>query len=215
MGGITSVTQQFEIKEPNGLGAYTIRRKIQDTLQGQIILLAPKSSNTNIQPIIIKKTSKKLVELGESRQKYKVSENYLEELRILQHLSSLNDTDSAICKIYNNFVWDDKNNYYYAMEYCDGGDLFDYTLRTFNSKIISIQRINKIKQHFQQLVRCVYYLHCNGIAHRDLSLENTLLSDKNGEFIKIIDFGVAYDKSKHNNSWITSDRVGKLNYMAP
>eukprot|EP01083_Nonionella_stella_P088622 247096_1 len=214
MGENVSTTQ---VHEPVALRCYTKRRKIQDTLQGHIYLLTNEEDNgTYLPPIIIKKTSKELVKKGISRQNCTIAENYHEELRILSHLSSLQDVENyGICRIIKNYVWNDDENYYYGMQYCDGGDLFEYLRKTMPTERCIITRMNRAKMHFKQLVRAVYYLHSHGIAHRDISLENTMLYDKHGTILKLIDFGVAYDIRKHNYCWISHERVGKLNYMAP
>ena len=77
--------------------------------------------------------------------------------------------------------------------------------------------ITKIQNIFRQICRTVSWLHSKGIAHLDLSLENTLLFDENGELIKLIDFGVSHDINNINNngSWINNKRIGKTAYMAP
>ncbi|KAI9297715.1 kinase-like protein [Neoconidiobolus thromboides FSU 785] len=49
--------------------------------------------------------------------------------------------------------------------------------------------IGQLNHHYRQLVSVVNYLHENGVAHRDLKLENICL-DLNGG-IKVIDFGNA------------------------
>jgi serine/threonine protein kinase len=70
---------------------------------------------------------------------------------------------------------------------------------------------------FKQIFQGVRFLHTNGIAHRDLSLENVLLSHNNngggaGAFgtPKICDFGLSTDSDQ-----TCRERVGKNYYMAP
>ncbi|PVU98121.1 hypothetical protein BB561_000109 [Smittium simulii] len=70
-----------------------------------------------------------------------------------------------------------------VLEYASGGELFDHIL---------VHRYLKEKEAcrlFAQLISAVFYLHQNGIVHRDLKLENLLLDwNKN---VKITDFGFA------------------------
>uniref|UniRef100_A0A0K0EQY8 non-specific serine/threonine protein kinase n=1 Tax=Strongyloides stercoralis TaxID=6248 RepID=A0A0K0EQY8_STRER len=70
-----------------------------------------------------------------------------------------------------------------VMEYCSGGELFDYLgkVKRFSD--------NEARKKFRQIVSAIQYLHHNGIVHRDLKAENILLDDKGN--IKIADFGFA------------------------
>ena len=68
----------------------------------------------------------------------------------------------------------------HVMEYCQYGELFSLLERKY------LQPEDKFC-FFKQLVRGVAYLHDHGIAHRDIKLENLLLTDKG--HVKITDFG--------------------------
>lgn len=68
-----------------------------------------------------------------------------------------------------------------VLEYCSGGELFDYIL---HHKYLKEQVAKKL---FAQLVSGVDYMHAKGLVHRDLKLENLLL-DKHKNVI-ISDFG--------------------------
>lgn len=70
----------------------------------------------------------------------------------------------------------------HVMEYCSYGELFSLVQKGYLTS-----RDNLC--FFKQTVRGVAYLHENGIAHRDIKLENLLLSDDG--FVKITDFGVS------------------------
>jgi len=63
----------------------------------------------------------------------------------------------------------------------------------------------------KQIFTGVRFLHDLGVAHRDLSLENLLLHNENGDMrVKIIDFGMAtLDKS------VSAEIRGKQSYQAP
>lgn len=70
----------------------------------------------------------------------------------------------------------------HVMEYCSHGELFALVQRNY------LQREDNMCL-FKQLLQGVCYLHDNGIAHRDIKLENLLLSDEG--HLKITDFGVS------------------------
>lgn len=74
----------------------------------------------------------------------------------------------------------------HVMEYCSYGELFSLVQK--NRKRDYPQSKDSMC-FFKQVVRGVAYLHDNGIAHRDIKLENLLLSDEG--YIKITDFGVS------------------------
>ena len=129
----------------------------------------------------------------------------MDEIEILK---SLNHPD--IVKIIEFYGTEDA--YYIVNEYCPGGELFDKVENGLSETQISVI--------FKQILSGLSYLHSNNIVHRDLKLENILISDieyvemtKEEYFdIKIIDFGNAriFDKTISTNSI-----VGSSYYIAP
>lgn len=93
-----------------------------------------------------------------------------------------------------------------AMEYAAGGELFD--------RIVKAGRFSEdeARYFFQQLTSGVDYCHSEGICHRDLKLENTLLDGRPAPRLKICDFG--YSKSAVFDSQPKST-VGTPAYIAP
>ncbi|KAF4624928.1 hypothetical protein G7Y89_g13239 [Cudoniella acicularis] len=74
----------------------------------------------------------------------------------------------------------------HVMEYCDQGDLFSLVSQKYLSKYD--HQIDRLCL-FKQLVQGLNYLHNNGIAHRDVKLENLLITKDSK--LKITDFGVS------------------------
>lgn len=71
---------------------------------------------------------------------------------------------------------------------------------------------DEARYFFQQLIAGVQYCHENGVAHRDLKLENTLLDDSPAPLLKIADFGY----SKHIDMHTPPDStVGTPAYISP
>jgi len=98
-----------------------------------------------------------------------------------------------------------------VMEYAAGGELFDAIKHDHQNNNLS-EKVAKI--YFYQIAHCVQYLHRNKVCHRDLKLENILLTkfEKIGK-IKVADFGLS-------KTWVPFDEplrsyVGTPVYMAP
>ncbi|KAJ2969819.1 hypothetical protein NQ176_g8475 [Zarea fungicola] len=80
----------------------------------------------------------------------------------------------------------DHGRWNHVMEYCSEGDLFSLVQKGF------LKGEAKLKDRlciFKQLVQGIAYLHAHGIAHRDIKLENLLITKDSK--IKITDFGVS------------------------
>eukprot|EP00040_Diaphanoeca_grandis_P023213 m.125901 g.125901 ORF g.125901 m.125901 type:complete len:531 (+) comp29164_c0_seq3:356-1948(+) len=96
-----------------------------------------------------------------------------------------------------------------VMELCAGGEMFDKLLSHPNSRMTEAQ----VKPLLWQMLSAVNYLHQNGVVHRDLKLENFLLTGKGkSETVKLIDFG--YSSSFVEGKPLT-EFCGTPYYMAP
>ena len=157
-----------------------------------------------------------------------------------KNLSSSLKNEQNILKEINNdyvvnsyYIFQDKKNYYFVMEYLPGGDV--YTI---------LSKINLPKKTIQLIVAetilAVNYLHGIRIIHHDIKPENILISvkghfklsdfglsktlPKNGEFeteeadVKNLRDFVEFKKFQINlgdDEEENKDAVGTLNYMAP
>ena len=96
------------------------------------------------------------------------------------------------------------NHHYMVFECIDGGQMLDY--------IISHGRLREraARKFARQIGSALEYCHRNSIVHRDLKIENILIS-KNGN-IKIIDFGLSnlYAPDRHLSTF-----CGSLYFAAP
>ena len=94
-----------------------------------------------------------------------------------------------------------------AMEFAEGGDLFD--------KIEADVGIapDIAQMYFMQLVAGTSYLHSKGIAHRDLKPENMMLSSDG--ILKIADFGMATMFEYKGKRKTSSTLCGSPPYIAP
>jgi protein-serine/threonine kinase len=80
----------------------------------------------------------------------------------------------------------DHGRWNHVMEYCSEGDLFSLVQKGYLKQ--EARQLDRLCL-FKQLCQGVNYLHSNGIAHRDIKLENLLITS--GSKLKITDFGVS------------------------
>lgn len=97
-----------------------------------------------------------------------------------------------------------QHHYYMVFEYVNGGQMLDY--------IISHGRLRErvARKFARQIGSALDYLHRNNVVHRDLKIENILISETGN--IKIIDFGLSnlYDPISHLSTF-----CGSLYFAAP
>ncbi|KAG0166942.1 serine/threonine-protein kinase KIN2 [Apophysomyces sp. BC1034] len=95
-------------------------------------------------------------------------------------------------------------HYYMFLEYVDGGQLLDYIIS--HGKL----REKQARKFARQILSALDYCHRNSIVHRDLKIENILIT--RDEDIKIIDFGLSnvYSPSRLLNTF-----CGSLYFAAP
>ena len=151
-------------------------------------------------------------------------------LKIEQNILKEINNDYVVNSYY---IFQDKKNYYFVMEYLPGGDVFTLLSKN-NLPKKTIQLI------IAETILAVNYLHSIRIIHHDIKPENILISLK-GHF-KLSDFGLSKSlqeneesesmeehvknlidfvefKNMHNDYWEDDDEnkdaVGTLNYMAP
>ena len=141
----------------------------------------------------------------------KVQDNMIDDMEIKNEINILKSLSHPnIVKIYEFF--DTALHYYIVTEYCKKGELFSYITNEYNERQLSIL--------FYQVFSGLCYLHEKKILHRDLKLENLMVSEiekdiVTGEeyfWIKIIDFGTAkiFEKNKTEKAVI-----GSSYYIAP
>ncbi|EGN97581.1 hypothetical protein SERLA73DRAFT_92742 [Serpula lacrymans var. lacrymans S7.3] len=97
-----------------------------------------------------------------------------------------------------------QHHYYMVFEYVNGGQMLDY--------IISHGRLRErvARKFARQIGSALDYCHRNNVVHRDLKIENILISETGN--IKIIDFGLSnlFDPVAHLSTF-----CGSLYFAAP
>jgi len=97
---------------------------------------------------------------------------------------------------------------YYVMELCKGGELFNYVIDK------GILEEHTVRDLFHQLTTGLLSAHQQGIAHRDLKLENVLLTE-DLKTVKIADFGLAAMSNSVTDNGLMFTKCGSLSYAAP
>ncbi|KAI7898021.1 kinase-like domain-containing protein [Cokeromyces recurvatus] len=115
-------------------------------------------------------------------------------MRLLRHPN--------ICQLKEYISEGDK--YYMFLEYVDGGQLLDYIIK--NGKL----REKLARKFSRQIISAIDYCHRNSIVHRDLKIENILITRT--EQLKIIDFGLSnlYSPTQQLDTF-----CGSLYFAAP
>ena len=163
--------QEKERKKINGTKKMIDEYIIKDTIgKGTFSTVKLGEHITTKQKVAIKILNKEKIKANEDLVRIK------REIKILSMMDHPN-----IIKTYK--ITENSKNYYIIMEYCDGGELFNY--------IVEKEKLeeNEASMFFYQLINALEYIHSLGIAHRDLKPENLLLL--NNKIIKIIDFGLS------------------------
>lgn len=113
----------------------------------------------------------------------------------------------------------DSENVYMVMPLYNGGDILDVKERR---EVLGQSRAfsqAESRHFFKQLVQGVHHLHQQGIAHRDLSIENILYDETTDSYV-VIDLGASISLPRDDSGdfmrKIPKRRIfGKVSYIAP
>ena len=141
----------------------------------------------------------------------KIKENKVDDMEIKNEFNILKKLDHPnIVKIFE--FYDSNSNYYIITEYCKYGELYRHIYYNYSERQLCVL--------FYQVFSGLCYLHEKNIIHRDIKLENIMISDIEKDiitkeeyfWIKIIDFGTAkiFQKNKKEKTVI-----GSTYYIAP
>jgi serine/threonine protein kinase len=120
-----------------------------------------------------------------------------------RNILALGSQNRFMTKLHSAFQ--NKDYLFFVMEYLDGGDLMFHFLAE--------GRFTEDRARFYtaELVLGLQFLHSNGIIHRDLKLENVMLTSEG--HIKLVDLGIAKDNLK--NRARTTTFCGTATYIPP
>ena len=107
-----------------------------------------------------------------------------------------------ICRLYE--MYSMSNHYYMLFEYVSGGQMLDYIVAHGSLKE------SQARKFCRGIGSALSYCHANNIVHRDLKIENIMITN-HGE-IKIIDFGLS---NLYNHEHLLKTYCGSLYFAAP
>jgi serine/threonine protein kinase len=203
----------FDIAEkinPWATGKFGFVQKLQEAVRnhGRVDLMHMPTENGN-RKVVVKKMPNEWVRAGPvefQKTHPSSSERPWHDLGFVRMLHQRGSP--YVCELLGVFV--DEANTYVAMELATEGDLFEWC-NSDPRPGVSHAREAVMKPLVIQIFSAVRWIHALGIAHRDLSLENILLTkEENGLRIKIIDFGMGTLKRK-----CSREIRGKASYQAP
>ena len=169
-------------------GDYIIRRTIGKGTFSKVKLGINSKNN--------KRVAIKILEKSKIKEKEDL-ERTIREMAILKNFNHPN-----VIQTYE--IHETKESYLIIMEYCEGGELFNYIVKNDN---LSEEESSFF---FYQIVNGLEYIHSKGIIHRDLKPENLLLTSNHK--LKIIDFGLS---NFFNGKKLLSTPCGSPCYAAP
>jgi tRNA A-37 threonylcarbamoyl transferase component Bud32 len=191
------VTINALIEETNGIPTmkYKVLSRIGDGSYGTVYLAINLMTKQNV---AMKKINK-------------IKENEVDDMEIKNEIDILKKLDHPnIVKIIE--FYSTPKAYYIITDFASCGELYNQIKHEYTE--------NQLAVLFYQIFSGLYYLHTNNIVHRDLKLENILISEiekdmKTGKkyfWTKIIDFGTAKIFEKNKNEKAV---VGSSYYIAP
>ncbi|KAK9765963.1 Serine/threonine-protein kinase [Basidiobolus ranarum] len=181
------------------VGNYQLTKTLGAGSMGKVKLGVHQTTGEKIAVKIIHKRSSR----DPNRQRSATDNDENKETRVIREasiMSLLNHPHIAKLKEMTTHT----NNYYLFLEYVSGGQLLDY--------IISHGRLREkhARVFARQLCSALDYCHRNSIVHRDLKIENILISSDGA--IKLIDFGLSNVYSTKSQ---LSTFCGSLYFAAP
>lgn len=179
---------------PQLLGKYTIHGKLDQGTFGEIGLAtrtggSPKDSTGLSELVVVKKVDKSKCNMERLKAE-------MEAGTVLQHkgLAHFRET------------FDSEKEAYFVLDYIAGKTLFTM----LEERQFVPMPAEDVKHLFIQMVEAVQYCHRNGFVHRDLKLENVMVTQF--KEVKIIDFGLC---NRFSEGGQLTDCVGSPDYVSP
>ncbi|KZS95338.1 Pkinase-domain-containing protein [Sistotremastrum niveocremeum HHB9708] len=191
-------------RSPNRiLGDYTLSKTLGAGSMGKVKLAHHNGTGEKLAVKILPRASPPPAHLDSAQAEKQAHKDASKEIRTIREASlSMLLHHPYICGMRELIVH--QHHYYMVFEYVNGGQMLDY--------IISHGRLRErvARKFARQIASALDYCHRNSVVHRDLKIENILISHSGN--IKIIDFGLSnlYDPVHHLSTF-----CGSLYFAAP
>lgn len=183
----------------NQLDDYVIQKRLAPALFGDVLLCQyrPTGERVAVKRILKSAAAEKQTLVSKKR----VRENVAFERQLYHSMRALGG-HNHIMGLRDEINFD--GYLYMIFDYCARGELYEIVSSANGGKLSAATT----RKYMAQIAQGVQFMHQNGYAHRDLSLENVLVTED--DMCKVCDFGLAAPANKMNN-----ETVGKMFYMAP
>ncbi|KAH7470674.1 hypothetical protein KRP22_001328 [Phytophthora ramorum] len=181
------------------LDDYVIQRRLAPALFGDVLLCQHKPSGDLVAvKRVLQSAASAQLTLASNK---KVRENVALE-RALYHQLNRVGGHRHLLKLRDEIEFD--GYLYLVSSFCARGELYELVSAAPDGKL----PLPVVTRYMRQIASGVQFLHASGFAHRDLSLENVLVTAD--DQCQVCDFGLAASTAQRNR-----ETVGKLFYMAP
>ena len=179
------------IGQSNVLDFYDFQMTLGQGQFGQVKLAVHKKTGQNAAIKIMGKKDIKSIEM------YQIKKE-IEVMKMSKHPNVVKLID----------IFESADNFYLVLEYMGGGDLFDY-LKARKFRLTE----DRAREIILQLIQAIQFLHSFGVVHRDIKLENVMMSDVTDNAVpKLADFGLAKIVGPSEKA---DEPFGTLGYAAP
>jgi len=188
----TTIVKDHDVEGNKIVNQYTFEKLLGEGTYGKVKLVHKNSQDNKFAAKIIKKDvlkkRREMIRDERGRVKYKDAfENVLMEIAIMKKLNHPN-----IVKLYEVIDSSDSAKLYIIMDFAERGQIIEWDEDNsifYNLSQKDYLEEDELRKIFAQIIQGLYYLHQNGIIHRDIKPQN-ILQSRNGT-IKIADFGVS------------------------
>ncbi|GAB9462548.1 Camk protein kinase [Globisporangium polare] len=184
------------------LEEYVIQKRIAAALFGDVLLCShtPTGDLVAVKRVLLSAAAAQRTLATDK----KVRENVALERALYRHLQTRNGGrgHANVLRLREEIEFD--GYLYLVFDYCERGELYEIVSASTDGKLPQ----PTTRKYMRQIAQGVQFVHQSGYAHRDLSLENVLVTKD--DVCQVCDLGLAASASK-----VSKETVGKLFYMAP
>lgn len=197
-----SATTTTQTMTANKLEEYVIQKRIAAALFGDVLLCShtPTGDLVAVKRVLLSAAAAQRTLATDK----KVRENVALERALYRHLQTRNSGrgHANVLRLREEIEFD--GYLYLVFDYCERGELYEIVSASADGKLPQ----PTARKYMRQIAQGVQFVHESGYAHRDLSLENVLVTKD--DVCQVCDLGLAVSAAK-----VSKETVGKLFYMAP